>query len=349
MTHDPSARPQGEEAQSSLARSASILSLGNVASRALGLARETVIADLFGASGAVSAFRLASRVPTMVYDLLVGGMLSAAIVPVLSDLARPNRRDELWQAASAVLSLLVILLGGVVIAIELLAQPLASLLGSGLEPELQAITARSLRILAPTILVFGSAGFLTALLYALRRFTFPAIAAASFNLGIIVAAPLLAGHIGIDSLSVGILGGSLVQLLIQLPGLRDSHIRLRWNLRHPAVRRIGKLYLPVAIGLVVGQVQVLIDGNLATRTGESSGGLDAGGHNAQGVSAGSGKPGGVAGSSADAFPICCRSRLGEIQAHIGQGYQAGGGTHAASDCGAGSAGTAPCGSRIRAR
>ena len=173
MIQDPSALPQTEMPQHSLARSASILSLGNVASRALGLARETVIADLFGASGAVSAFRLASRVPTMVYDLLVGGMLSAAIVPVLSDLARPNRRDELWQAASAVLSLLVVLLGGVVVAVELLAQPLASILGSGLEPELQAITARSLRILAPTVLVFGSAGFLTALLYALRRFTFP--------------------------------------------------------------------------------------------------------------------------------------------------------------------------------
>ena len=87
-----------DQAVPSLARSATILSLGNVASRVLGLVRETVIAGYFGATGAVSAFRLAARVPTMLYDLLVGGMLSAALVPVLSDYARPDRREELWHS-----------------------------------------------------------------------------------------------------------------------------------------------------------------------------------------------------------------------------------------------------------
>ncbi|MDH7485032.1 MAG: murein biosynthesis integral membrane protein MurJ [Anaerolineae bacterium] len=253
-----------------LARSATILSLGNVASRVLGLVRETVIAGIFGATGAVSAFRLAARVPTMIYDLLVGGMLSAALVPVLSDYARPSRREELWQAAGAVFSFLAVVLAVIVLAVELLAGPLAYLLGTGLTPELQAVTARSLRIIAPTVLIFGCAGLVTALLYALNRFTFPAIAAAVFNLGIVVAAPLLAGRLDIYSLAVGVLGGSLAQLLIQLPGLRDARLRLGWNLHHPALRRIGRLYLPVAVGLVVGQLQVVVDGNLATRTGERS-------------------------------------------------------------------------------
>jgi putative peptidoglycan lipid II flippase len=265
---DP-ARP-ADQAVPSLARSDTILSLGNVASRVLGLVRETVIADYFGATGAVSAFRLAARVPTMLYDLLVGGMLSAALVPVLSDYARPDRREELWQVASVALSFVAVILAAVVLAVELLADPLAYLLGTGLTPELQAVTAGSLRIVAPTVFIFGCAGFLTALLYALNRFTFPAFSAAVFNLGIVVAVPLLAGRLDIYSLSVGILGGSLAQLLIQLPGLRDAHLRPRWNLQHPALRRIGRLYLPVAVGLVVGQLQVIIDGNLATRTGEQS-------------------------------------------------------------------------------
>ncbi|MBC8448634.1 MAG: murein biosynthesis integral membrane protein MurJ [Chloroflexi bacterium] len=270
MTPAAAVTPPADQPAPSLARSATVLSLGNVASRALGLVRETVIADYFGATGAVSAFRLAARVPTMIYDLLVGGMLSAALVPVLSDYARPSRREELWQVASVVISFVAVVLAAIVVAVELLAEPLAYLLGTGLTPELQAVTARSLRIIAPTVLIFGCAGFLTALLYALNRFTFPAIAAAVFNLGIIVAAPLLAGRLDIYSLAVGILAGSLAQLLIQLPGLRDARLRFGWDLRHPALRYIGKLYLPVAVGLVVGQLQVVIDGNLATHTGERS-------------------------------------------------------------------------------
>ena len=258
------------EPSPSLARSAGVLALGNAVSRVLGLARVVVIADYFGATGAVSAFGLASRVPTMIYDLLVGGMLSAALVPVLSEYAEPDRRDELWRAAGAVLSFVTVILAAVVLAIELLAEPIAYLLGTGLTPELQMVTARSLRIIAPTVLVFGCAGFVTALLYALNRFTFPALAAAVFNLGIVISAPLLAGRLDIYSLSVGILAGSVAQLLIQLPGLKGARIRFFWDLRHPALRRIGKLYLPVAIGLAVGQLQVVIDGNLATRTGERS-------------------------------------------------------------------------------
>jgi len=270
MTQTAEFTQPADQAATGLARSATILSLGNVASRVLGLVRETVIADYFGATGAVSAFRLAARVPTMIYDLLVGGMLSAALVPVLSAYARPARRRELWQAASAVFSFLAVVLATLVLGVELLADPIAYILGTGLTPESQAVTARSLRIIAPTVFIFGCAGFLTALLYALKRFTFPAFSAAVFNLGIVVAAPLLARRLDIYSLSIGILAGSLAQLLIQLPGLRDGRLRFRWDLRHPALRRIGKLYLPVAVGLVVGQLQVVIDGNLATRTGEQS-------------------------------------------------------------------------------
>jgi len=61
----------------------------------IGLAREAVISWYFGSSGELSAFNLAARVPAMIYDLLVGGMLSAALVPVFSDYARAEKRDEL--------------------------------------------------------------------------------------------------------------------------------------------------------------------------------------------------------------------------------------------------------------
>ncbi len=78
--------------EAGLARSASILGLGNIASRVIGLAREAIISGYFGSSGELSAFRLAAHVPTMIYDLLVGGMLSAALVPVFSEYTRRPTR-----------------------------------------------------------------------------------------------------------------------------------------------------------------------------------------------------------------------------------------------------------------
>ena len=203
-----------------LARSASILGLGNIASRLIGLAREAVISGYFGASGELSAFNLAARVPTMIYDLLVGGMLSAALVPVFSDYARLERRDQLPRIASAVLSLIAVAMGVVLLLLELFAVPVASVLGDFDDPALQQVLTRSLRIIAPAVLFFGLSGGITCLLYSLKRFTYTAVAGAMFNLGIVIAAPLLASRIGVYALAVGVVGGSLMQLAVMAPGLR---------------------------------------------------------------------------------------------------------------------------------
>src|SRR5512139_3692584 len=117
-----------ERAGGGIARSASIVSLGNIASRVFGLAREAVISYYFGASGQLSAFKLAARVPTMIYDLLVGGMLSAALVPVFTEYASHERRAELARVASAFLSIIAVVMSLVALAVAVFAEPLAHIL-----------------------------------------------------------------------------------------------------------------------------------------------------------------------------------------------------------------------------
>ena len=261
--------PENTE-QTGIAQAAGLIAVGNIASRVLGLVREQLIAYLFGATGLVSAFGIANKVPKMIYELLVGGMLSAALVPVFSQVAEQKGRPALWALFSRVASLLAIVLAALVLLLEVLAPQIAWLLGGGFEPELQAALARMLRIITPAVLLFGLSGVVTGLLYALRRFAFPAFAAAVFNLGIIIAAPLLAGRLDAYSLAVGVLLGSVLQLLIQIPAMRDVRFRFRLDLSDPALRRILVLYLPIALGLIVSNVQVAIDQRLASSTGESS-------------------------------------------------------------------------------
>jgi putative peptidoglycan lipid II flippase len=262
--------PSTKAERSNVAQAAGIIALGNVASRALGLVREQIITFFFGASGLVSAYDIAATIPKMIYELLIGGMLSAALVPVFSQVVEQEGRSALWALFSRVLSLAAVVLAAIVLLLEILAPQVAWLLGGGFAPELQAALARMIRIIAPAVFLFGLSGVVTGLLYTLKRFTYPAFGAAVFNLGTIIAVPLLAGRLDAYSLAVGVLGGALLQLLIQTPDLRGVRFCFRLDLSHPALRRILKLYLPIAVGLIVSNVQIAIDRRLASSTGESS-------------------------------------------------------------------------------
>jgi putative peptidoglycan lipid II flippase len=267
---EPLSQLQPAEAGPTLARSAGIIALGNVGSRALGLIREMVIAHFFGAEGPVSAFRLASRIPTMTYDLLVGGMLSAALVPVFSEYLARKQQDELWRAVSVVFSLVAVVMGSIVALLEIAAPTVARQLGGGFGADLLAVMTRLVRLVGPAVLFFGLSGVTTGLLYSLRQFTLPACAAAVYNLGIIVVAPLLAGQLDIYSLGVGALLGAVLQLVIQLPALRGKSLRFSLEFSHPALRQIMRLYLPIALGVVISNVQVAIDSNLASHAGDNA-------------------------------------------------------------------------------
>lgn len=258
------------EAGPGIARSAAIISAGNIASRVLGLVREQVIAYLFGAGPLVDAFVVASQVPTLIYDLLIGGLLSSALVPVFSDYAAPERRPELWRLVSIVLSLVASVMAVFVLGIELSASWVALAMGGGFGPGTLAATTRMIRLVVPALLFFGLSGASTGLLYTLKRFRYPAFGAAAFNATVITVGALLARPVGIYSLAMGVLAGAGVQLAIQLPDLPRRHLRFQIDLSHPGLRQIGQLYLPIVLGLVVSSIGTVIDRNLASRTGEGS-------------------------------------------------------------------------------
>lgn len=257
-----------ETAGSGLVRAAAIISIGNVVSRVLGLARETVIAYLFGATGYVSVFRVAATLIQTLYDFLVGGMVSAALVPVFSDFA--SRKDELWRVASVVINVLAIALAVAVIVLEIFAPQLVWILGGGYDPALQDAAVQMVRLILPAVFFLGMSGVITGLLYSLKRFTFPAFTTAAYNLGIVIIALALAPVFGITSLIVGILVGSVLQVVLQLPGLRDMRYHFAIDFSHPALRRILRLYVPVVGGLSIMVVGVAIDRNLASHTGAQS-------------------------------------------------------------------------------
>jgi len=272
---DASAQAADGAPPESMARATGVIALGNIASRVLGLARETMLSTLFGAGAAVDAFNLAIIVPRSLYDLLIGGHVNSALVPVLSEYAaEEGDRRDLWALVSALLGIVVVTLSALVLVLELLApQVIGVVASSEASPEVIAQATDLLRVTAPALMFLSLFAVLSGLLYALRRFTWPAFASTVFNGTILLVTVLLYGQLGITAAAVGWLVGAGVQLALQAPGLRDAplRVRVRGALEHPGVRRIGLLYLPVMASLAL---DVLVNRpfsyNLASSTGEGS-------------------------------------------------------------------------------
>ncbi len=264
--------------------------VGNLASRILGLVRDQTIAALFGVTAQASIFGVVSRVPTMVYDLLIGGAMTAALVPVFSEYAREDtpspsppergieggekrpdeRRGQLASALGVTVGAALLVLIPAVALLIVAAPQLIAFMGEGFAPETQDLGMRLVRLALPSVAILGIASVLMAAHYARGRFVRPSFATALYNVGIIAGALLLTPFFGLGGLVLGLLAGAALQCAAQLPALRGVRWSALVNFRHPALRRILRLYAPVAGGLVVSVGITSLDTRLASQTGAGS-------------------------------------------------------------------------------
>lgn len=261
-----------------VAAAAVILMLGNVLSRLLGLIREQVAAAEFGAGDAIAAFTIADNLQTLLFDLMVSGALQAALIPVLARLVLPGpaRPDELRHVGGALVSWVVLVTGALAVLGMLLAPQLVTGLtwfaGDAADrgPETRELAVRLVRIVMPAAALLGLGTVLQAMLHALGAVTAPALATAARNVAIIVAMLALADAMGVESMAWGTLSGAGLIVLLQLWPLARHGALPTPNLDfgHPAVRRMGALYLPVFAGLLVNAVAVVVDRGLAWGAGE---------------------------------------------------------------------------------
>ena len=144
----------------SIASAALTIGLGIITSRALGLVRESVIAALFGSTGATSAFRTATRITTGFYDLLLSGAVTSALVPVFSDYAGAGRDEELSRVASTFVNLAIVVLGLIIAVLVVAAPAVVSVLGADAGQFDLAVGLT--RVALPSIVLLGTSSILTA-------------------------------------------------------------------------------------------------------------------------------------------------------------------------------------------
>jgi putative peptidoglycan lipid II flippase len=237
-------------------RNTAIFSIATGLSRIAGLVREVVASSYFATSGAFSAFTIAFQFPNLVRSLFADAALSAAFVPVFTELLEQNRKREAFKLASTLFMLIVIVLGALTALFMLAAGSIMPLLtGPKFSPELKDLTAGLSQVLFPIVLVLGLNGLVVGILNAYDHFAIPAIAPLVWNVVILVLLiglkPAFDGQDQLYAYAIAVLVATIVQFGMCVPVLRryDFHFALSFDFRDPRVKRVLVLMLPVTIGL----------------------------------------------------------------------------------------------------
>ncbi len=258
-----------------VARNTAIFSVLTAFSRVVGLGREVVAASYFGTSGPASAFTIAFLVPNLIANLFAQAALSAAFVPVFTDLLQQGRRREALRLASTLFWIMLIGLGAITAFFVLAAGVVMPLFtGPTFNGALDTLTVGLSQVLFPVVLLLGLTGLLVGILQSYEHFTIPALAPAVWNVVIIVALVLLRPHFhGEDEIyayAVGILIATGVQLVMALGALGRIDFRLQFSIdwHDPRIRQVFVLMLPITIGLGIVNLDQLINAAFGTLVSE---------------------------------------------------------------------------------
>jgi putative peptidoglycan lipid II flippase len=256
-----------------IARSAGLISLATMTSRLLGVARETVLAALFGAGREMDAYNVAFRVPNLLRDLFAEGAMTAAFVPAFTRTLTQRGREEAWRLGNLVINALVVVTGVLVVLGVLFAGPITRLISGDFKdiPGKLELTTHLTRVMLPFLTTVAVAVAMMGMLNSLRRFFIPAMSPAMFNVATIFCAfavvPLmpLVGLPPITGIAIGTLLGGLGQIALQWPSLRREGFRYRPTLdfRDPDLREILRLMIPGTLGLAAVQINVFVNTYLA--------------------------------------------------------------------------------------
>jgi putative peptidoglycan lipid II flippase len=250
-----------------------------LASRILGLVRESLLAAIFGAGWIVDAYIIAFRIPNLLRDLFAEGALSSAFVPTFTDALTNGGRERAYRLANLVLSALLIVTGGLTVLGIVFSKQVVLLISLGFNGNTEKLLEATLlaRVMMPVLLFVSVSAAWMGMLNAQQRYLAPAFAPALFNVvsigcGFAILAARIEPRQGILLWSVSTTLAGLVQALVQLPSLLRLGYRPAlafqgiWN--DPGLRRIVRLMGPAVVGLAAVNVNVFVNTQFASKLGD---------------------------------------------------------------------------------
>jgi putative peptidoglycan lipid II flippase len=238
-------------------------------SRVLGMVREMVYAGFMGDSPVAGAFKLAFTIPSLFRRLLGEGALTAAFIPIFKQKEKTHGEIEMWRAANAVISGLVVA-SAAIIGLAMLG--ISAALAVHHFNENTELMLRLLRVMFPYMLLVCVAAVFMGMLNARGHFFIPAMGATMLNIVMITSVVWFAPRMGLDlpegmrlpkqifALAFGVLAAGVAQAAFQLPTLWREGFRYHWVTpwKNETMRLVVTRMIPATIGVAAFQINVLL-------------------------------------------------------------------------------------------
>ena len=238
---------------------------GFVASKLLGLIRNIVISYQYGATREYEQFLAAISVPDTVFQVLAGGTVSAAFIPVFTAYLAGGRDATAWRLMSGLSNLAVLGIGSIALILALAAPALVGILVPGWSQAEQQEVARLARIMMISPVIFAVSALATSALNGAKRFALATAAPLMYNLALIAGAIFLRPW-GAEGLAVAAVIGAVLHLAVQVPGIASLGARYTPTLALDlaGTREVIRLMVPRVFTLGVSQLNLLVNVALAS-------------------------------------------------------------------------------------
>ena len=256
----------------SVAKAAGFMMIATLIARLLGFARDMIMYSWFGQTFATDAYNAAFSIPDLIYMLLVGGALASAFIPIFSGYLARNEEEEAWKVTSIVFNFIMILMLFLITVAFIYTRPLMILLAPNLPAEYINMATTLTRVMFIQTFFMALNGIIWGVLNAKQEFAAPAIGSIAYNAGTIIVGLLLAHQWGVMAFSIGVVAGSILNFVVQIPTLLKAGVKYTpsLNFRHPGFKKIILLMVPVLLGLSVSEINLLVTQNLASGLAEGS-------------------------------------------------------------------------------
>ena len=232
--------------------------------KVLGLVRDMMLGHNFATGMESTAFQVASRIPRTFFDAIFASAISASFIPVFADRMEKHGKDDAFRLSHGFFTWVGLLTAAFSLLGIAFAEPIVGLLADGFDQETAALCASLLRILFPTVLFTGLAFSMVGVLQSMEEFYIPAAMSAVSNGIIILYYLFFCRQFGIYGLAWAFVIGWAAQAVIQMPWLRRHGFRYRPRLRHPGLKSVFLLMLPVMVSTWIQPVNQLISTRFAT-------------------------------------------------------------------------------------
>ncbi|RZJ23131.1 MAG: murein biosynthesis integral membrane protein MurJ [Acinetobacter sp.] len=246
-------------------RSTFIVSAMTMLSRVLGLVRDVVLLNVFGAGKDFDTFVVAFRIPNFFRRLFAEGAFSQAFIPVLTEYKTTRTHAEVQILISRVFGCLATFMTTLTFIAMIAAPAVLYIYAPGFhdDPEKFALATDMFRLTIPYLLFMSLTAFASSILNSYGSFSTPAFSPVLLNITMIAGAWWLTPYMAEPIMALGwaVVVAGVLQLVIQIPELWRKNLLIppKVDFKHEGVDRIMKLMLPALFGVSVTQINLLLN------------------------------------------------------------------------------------------